>query len=145
MIDRTKNGFEDFHRTANQAIERSDYISHARAGRIRVSLTAEVQSEDLIARNQALEACQRVLNVTSPVVCLVVFRKVDDWASFGAGDPQLTGGGFLLEFAELKGNRKTTSEIQRVRKEVKKRHICQFGSNGIAYKNGSAPFTFIPH
>lgn len=125
------------------AIERSDYVSHALAGRIRVSLTAEVQSEDLIARNEALEACQRIPAVGSlSEDCLVVFRKVDDWAAFGRGRPELNGGGFLLEFAELRGSRKPTSEVARVRKEVRKRHTCQVGSNGIAYKNGGAPFTF---
>lgn len=125
------------------AIERSDYVSHALAGRIRVSLTAEVQSEDLIDRNQALEACERILIVGSnSEVCLVVFRKVGDWATSDRGRPELNGGGFLLEFAELKGNRRMTSEIERVRKEVKRRHVCHVGSNGIAYKNGGAHFTF---
>ncbi len=124
------------------AIERSDYVSQALAGHIRVSLTAEVQSEDLIARNQALEACQGILGVGLSEECLVVFRKVDNWASFGRGVPQLNGGGYLLEFAELTGERKPTSEIVRVRKEVQKQHICQVGTNGIAYKNGDAAFTF---
>ncbi|MCG8448156.1 MAG: hypothetical protein MI725_01075 [Pirellulales bacterium] len=127
------------------AIERSDYVAHALAGRIRVSLTAEVQSEDLIARNQALEACQQVLDSTSQVVCLVVFRKIDDWQSLSSGVPQLRGAGFLLEFAELKGNRKSTSEKSRVQKEVAKRHVCQYGENGVAYKNGGAAFKFLPH
>ena len=127
------------------AIERSDYVSHALAGRVRVSLTANVQSEDLIDRHQALRACEGILNILgNPVVCLVVFRKVDDWAAFGRGRPELNGDGFLLEFAELKGSRKTPSDSVRVRKAVKKKHICQFGSNGIAYKNGRAAFIFIP-
>lgn len=127
------------------AIERSDYVSHALAGRIRVSLTKDVQSEELIARYHALVACQGIPSIPrNPITCLVVFRKVNDWASFERGVPQLNGGGFLLEFAELKGSRKSTSEVNRVRKEVKKRHICQVGSNGIAYKNGGADFTFIP-
>ena len=109
-----------------------------------MTLTAEVQSEELIARHQALVRCQSVLVLGANTgLCLVVVRRVDDWATFGRGVPQLTGGGFLLEFAELTGNRKTTAEIARVRKEVKKRHLCQFGSNGIAYKNGTAAFTFI--
>ena len=52
------------------AIERSDYVSQALAGRIRVSLTAEVQSEDLIARHQALNACESVLQLgTNTGVC----------------------------------------------------------------------------
>ena len=126
------------------AIERSDYVRHALDGKIGVSLTAEVQSEDLIARNNALEISQGTLRIPGNAVrCLVVFRKVDDWAAFGPGRPELNGEGFLLEFAELsRGNRKTTSELIRVRKEVRKRHICQVGSNGIAYKNGGGSFTF---
>jgi hypothetical protein len=125
------------------AIERSDYVSQALAGRIRVNLTSEVQSEDLIARNQAFEKCQPVLVLGANArVCLVVVRKVDDWATFGRGVPQLSGGGFLMEFAELTGTRKTTGELERVRLQVKKRHVCQFGTNGVAYKNGTAAFVF---
>lgn len=126
------------------AIERSDYVSQALAGRIRVSLTAEVQSEDLIARHQALNACTSVLKLGANTgVCLVVVRKINDWETLNPGHAKLTGGGFLLEFAELTGNRKSTAEINRVRKLVKKRHICQLGSNGVAYKNGTAAFEFF--
>ncbi len=126
-------------------IERSDYVSQALAGRIRVDLTAEVQSADLIARNQALEQCEQVLNVGPGAdTCLVVVRKVSDWATFGRGDPQLAGGGFLMEFAEFTGARTTTNELGRARRQVKKRHVCQVGTNGVAYKDGTAPFDFIP-
>lgn len=126
-------------------IERSDYVSHALAGRIRVSLTAEVQSEDLIARHQSLLKCHAALAVASlNNVCLVVMRKIDDWATSGRGVPQLTGAGFLMEFAELSGVRKTTTELDRVRQEIRKRHVCQVGSNGLAYKNGTAAFVFLP-
>lgn len=127
------------------AIERSDYVSQALTGHIRVSLTAEVQSEDLIARHQALNTCRNILvTAPNPSICLVVVRNVDDWATFGRGVPQLIGKGFLYEFSELTGNRKPTSELSRVRREVKKRHICQVGSNGIAYKNGRVAFAFHP-
>ncbi len=127
------------------AIERSDYVSNALAGQIRVSLTAEVQSEDLIARHQALRACERVLVLgTDANVCLVVVRKVLDWATSGRGKPELAGGGFLLELAELSGNPASTPELNRLRQKVKKKHICQFGTNGVAYKNGGAAFVFIP-
>jgi len=125
------------------AIERSDYVAHALAGRIRASLTAEVQSEDLIARHQVLNACQNILG-SDENICLVVVRKVDDWTTFGRGLPQLRGRGFLYEFAELKGDRKPTADLSRTRKEVKKHHVCQVGSNGIAYKNGKAAFVFHP-
>ena len=126
-------------------IERSDYVSNALAGLIRVSLTAEVQSEDLIARHQALRACERILALGSDaVVCLVVVRKVEDWTAADRGTPQLAGEGFLLEFAELSGAPASTSELSRVRQKVKKKHICQVGTNGIAYKNGGAGFVFKP-
>jgi hypothetical protein len=126
------------------AIERSDYVSQALAGRIKASLTAEVQSEDLIARHQALNACKNTLQLAqNSNVCLVVVRKVNDWAAFGRGSPQLTGSGFQMEFAELRGAEIATAELNRVRLEVRKRHICQAGSNGIAYKNGTTAFRFI--
>lgn len=124
------------------AIERSDYVVQSAAGRIKVSLTAEVQSEELIARHQALLAAESVLRTTEQVVCLVVFRKVDDWSAFG-GHSLLSGGGYLLEFGELRGDRKTTSEVERVVKVVHRRHICQVGANGVAYKRASAAFRFI--
>jgi hypothetical protein len=127
-------------------IERSDYVSNALAGRVRVSLTAEVQSEDLIARHQALNACERILVLGSNTgVCLVVVRKVTNWATSNPGTPQLAGGGFLFEFAELSGSPASTPELSRVRQKVKKKHICQVGSNGVAYKNGSAAFKFVPN
>jgi hypothetical protein len=127
------------------AIERSDYVSQALAGRIRVNLTADVQSEDLIARNQAIETCRSILEVEpDAAVCLVVVRKVEDWATSGRGVPELEGEGFLMEFAEVTGSRQATDEIERVRLKVQKRHLCQFGANGVAYKNGSAQFEFRP-
>lgn len=86
---------------------------------------------------------QGVLSTTTGNdACLVIVRKVDDWASAGRERAELVGGGFLMEFAELTGERVATAELGRVRKIVSKRHICQVGSNGIAYKNGSKNFIF---
>ena len=48
-----------------------------------------------------------------------------------------------MEFAELTGALATTTELSRVRRKVSKKHICQVGANGLAYKNGSAAFVFI--
>lgn len=126
-------------------IPRSDYVSHSVAGRIRVSLTAEVQSDELIARFQAVRACGGVVNGQVREMCLVVVQKVDDWPTFGTGRPELLGAGYLMEFAELTGTEKTTTEIERVRQQVRKRHICQYGENGIAYKEGNIAFKFVPH
>jgi hypothetical protein len=126
------------------AIARVDYVSNAMANRIRVSLTSEVQSEELIARHQALNACKRVLRLSpKPNLCLVVVRKIDDWSTFGPAVPALRGAGFLFEFAELTGSPRSAKETSRVRHEVKKKHVCQLGVNGIAYKNGGAASEFI--
>lgn len=102
-------------------IERSDYVSNALAGLIRVSLTAEVQSEDLIARHQALKTCERILGLKPNVVTrLVVFRKIANWATSNPGSPKLQGGGFLLIFAELSGIPVSTAELNRVHQKVKR-------------------------
>ena len=115
-------------------ISRSDYVSHALAGRMRITLTAEVQSKDIIARHQALTACQNILGPRSKGLCLVVVQRIDDWSKAERGTKELTGTGFLLEFAELTGLRESTEELSRVRREVKHRHVFQTGSTGIAYK-----------
>lgn len=129
------------------AIERSDYVANALQGQIRVSLTAEVQSKELIARHQALNGCMSVLrrSVNNPQLCLVVVQKVSDWATFGRGSSELQGSGYLLEFAELKETEIKLPDVRRVRHEVLLHHVCQFGINGIAYKRGDGPFKFIPH
>ncbi len=128
------------------AIERSDYVAHALAGRIRLDLTAYVQSEDLIARNLAFNASEAVLEASdSDNLCLVSFRKIADWGLANPGSNKLTGDGYLLEFAELTGKRKPTSELDRVRRQVKRIHLCQYSTAGVAYKNGNAAFSFHPH
>ena len=123
-------------------IARSDYVSQALAGRITVALTAEVQTDDLIARHQALNECEAILSNSGPVH-LVFFRTIHDWPAVGAGRPELLGEGFLLTFAELTGTPQASPDRTRLRHRVQRRHICQVGSNGIAYRRGGAPFTFL--
>lgn len=126
-------------------IARSDYVAHALAGRIRVDLTAETQSEELIARHQALEACEGILPVTgSRGACLVSFRKVDDWPAFGGGSPELRGGGYVLDFARLTGEPEPGGSIDRVRRRVESRHVCHVADNGIAIDDDGAGFVFHP-
>ncbi len=127
-------------------IERSDYVTHSLANRIRVSLTAEVQTEELVRRNQALRQCIKVIgSVSSQPFCLVVFRAVDGWSAFGGGSPALTGSGYVLEFAECTPGAIATSELDRVRRAVRLHHICHYADNGVAHKRGRQRFQFIPH
>lgn len=124
-------------------INRSDYVSHTLAGRLRVTLTAEVQSKDIIARHQALNACQNILGPRNQSLCLVVVQRINDWSKAGRGTKELSGEGFLLEFAELTGSRESTDELSRVRREVKHRHVFQTGVNGVAHKmDDEKAFTF---
>jgi hypothetical protein len=136
-------------------IRRSDYVSHALAGQVGAWATADIQSEDLIARHQALQKCEEILEARKrevfpdffvPDVCLVVFRKVDNWADSVPGTPELAGSGFHLEFAEWSedSTSKPTDDLTRVRREVHKVHVCQFSFHGVAYKNGANPFVFVP-
>jgi hypothetical protein len=120
---------------------RSDYVSHAVQGHISVALTAEIQSAELIRRHQALNCCEQLLGDASPVH-LVVVRRIVDWPLFGPGRRELVGGGFLMIFAEMVDDPDSTSDKTRLRRRVQRRHTCQVGSNGIAYRRGGAAFTF---
>lgn len=126
------------------AIERSDYVSRALSGGIQVRLTAQVQSEDLVARHQALASCNGILPIDPSGAPLVVFRRVGDWATGGRLLPQLTGTGFWLEFAETTGPRLATSELLRARRAVRTRHLCQVGANGVVYRRGNGAPRFFP-
>jgi len=122
-------------------IERSDYVAHALAGRIHVGLTAEIQSEDLLARHRALAACERLIGGRN---CLVSFQAIDDWTVFSGGPSQLANGGFLLDFADLGSARAATDETERLRREVEKRHVFHVAENGLLYNNDGAGFVFYP-
>jgi len=121
-------------------IEGSDYVSHALEGRIKVSLTAEVQSEDLIARHQALNACKLKRFRSRSQLCLVVFRKIGDWSTFPGGHSGLRGGGFLLEFAELADTESVAGAPSRVRRAVEHRHTCQVSDSKAAYRRDAHAF-----
>ncbi|MGH1347821.1 MAG: hypothetical protein ACRBN8_40075 [Nannocystales bacterium] len=120
-------------------IERSDYINHALANRIRVDLTAEVQSAELIARNEAINRCAALPELPSSATCLVVFRKVKNWPA-----PELTGGGYLAEFAVFSGGVQASAEVGRVRRPLRQRITCAVAPNGISVQIDGAPPVFRP-
>lgn len=122
-------------------IERSDYVAHALAGRIHVSLTAEIQSEDLLARHRALVACQRLIGTR---MCLVSFRAVEDWTAFRGGPSPLVDGGYRLDFADLGHVRGATDEVERLHREVRERHVFHVAENGLLYDKNETGFVFYP-
>jgi hypothetical protein len=128
------------------SIERSDYVANALLNHIRASLTAHVQSGDLIARKQALQQCERLF-LHDPSIhadCLVVVRQIDDWATAGAGSPQLTGQGFLFEFAHLAPSAEMADELSRKRRRALERYTCQIGASGMAFRRNHQAFQFWP-
>lgn len=124
------------------SIERSDYVKNTLEGRIRVDLTASVQSEDLIGRYQALNACANLLPPQVRGLCLVEVRKIASWAAFPGAAPQLHGGGYLMVFAEL-GAPLPADELTRVRRKVLQRHAFQLGADSVAYRRGAGPLTVL--
>jgi hypothetical protein len=127
------------------AIARVDYVSNALAGHVHVSLTAEVQTSDLLARARALKLCEQLLGRQRPRTrpdCLVTARRVGEWAATTPAHPELRGPGFLYVFAKL-GPPQPSDELSRVRRPVHETYTCRVADNGIALQRDTAPFTFV--
>jgi hypothetical protein len=75
---------------------------------------------------------------------LVVVQTIDDWATAGRGTSQLSGRGFLFEFAKLDETVKLSPDLTRKRRLVSERYTCQIGQNGIAFRRGTGAFQFFP-
>ncbi|MEM8780312.1 MAG: hypothetical protein AAGF26_15870 [Cyanobacteria bacterium P01_G01_bin.49] len=141
------NGFVNF---ANR--DRSDYVSHALAGLIRVTPPlARIDSTELINRMEALRLCIRTLPPTQDVVAttsllLVVAEKVKDWSSRSdRADTTVTGPGYLYEFALVDETAtEITSDIRRKRFPVENRFTCQVTQQGLFWRMDQDPFTFSP-
>lgn len=128
------------------SIERSDYVTNTLNKQIRVSLTASVQSEDLIARRIALNTCLRILAGPKEPSCLVTVQQIDQWSLAGAALPQVTGSGFLFEFANFAGDpRPVATDLTRKRAKVAERLTFQICDAGVALKRGAAAFKFFSH
>jgi hypothetical protein len=128
------------------AVERSDHVGHARVGHVRVALTAEVQTADLLARARALDRCQALLQCQHPAAradCLVVARRVADWATANPRHPELRGPGFLYVFAKA-GPPQPTEAHARVRRTIHEIYTCQVSDHGIALQRDAQPFRFFP-
>lgn len=126
------------------SMARADYVSNALAGRVRVSLTAGVQSQDLLARARALRQCEQVLRRLRPAAfpdCLVVARRIADWKA-ASGHPGLRGPGFLYVFASV-GPPEPTTDVRRVRRAVAEAYTCQVAESGTAIARDAQPFEFF--
>jgi len=130
---------------------RSDYVSNALAGLVRVNLMAKVDSTELIQRMEALRLCVRTLPPGGDVVArtnllLVVVEKVNDWSSRSdRADATMTGQGYLYEFASVEPRRiRVTQDVRRSRYRVLSRFTSQITQQGLFWRENQGVFTFQP-
>jgi hypothetical protein len=130
--------------------DRSDYVSNALRGEIRLTPLLEVDAEEMIRRMEALRACIRVLppaddKVSTTVLLLVRAEKVANWVDRpDRGDTRLSGPGYLYEFATLAGGEELIpSDLRRVRQRVASEFTGQVAMEGrrvagLAFRLGRA-------
>ncbi len=119
--------------------DRSDYTRSSLDGRVSMAITADVDSEEMIARMEALRDCIRVLPQPSPsadqvsdtALWLVVAERIPNWDS--ANNP-LSGPGYLYEFVLAGGARPADpGDLARLRRVVLNHLVCQISANQIRW------------
>ncbi|PPS43312.1 hypothetical protein [Chroococcidiopsis sp. TS-821] len=139
--------FEDFDglvvNFANK--DRSDYISNALAGQIRVSELAQVDSAELIRRMEALRFCIRVLppndTVSTTQLLLVAAEKIADWTQRSdRARSTLQGSGYLYVFATVQGSEQITDDVRRKRLRVRNRFTCQITQDTLCWQQDDGEF-----
>jgi hypothetical protein len=124
--------------------DRSDYISNALAGQIRVSELAQVDSAELIRRMEALRFCIRVLppndTVSTTQLLLIAAEKIADWST---KNDQLQGSGYLYIFATVEGSEQITNDVHRKRLRVRNRFTCQITQDTLCWKQDDGEFQCV--
>lgn len=132
------------------SLARSDYVRNTFQGLSAPTLLADVDSDELIRRMEALRRCIRILPPRGDVVAttrllLISLTQVRDWATApGVGDPRLTGAGYRFLFAKLEGPEESTQELTRVRRKVVTTYECQTGQGAMSWRRNQEAFTFVP-
>jgi hypothetical protein len=129
--------------------DRSDYVSNALVGQVRVSPSAKVDSTELIDRMEALRLCIRTIPPQGDIVAmtnllLVVAEKVNDWSQRSdRADTTMTGTGYLYEFANVEPRRiRVTQDVRRSRYRVLSRFTCQITQQGLFWRENQGQFNF---
>ncbi|HLL52663.1 MAG TPA: hypothetical protein VK447_03895 [Myxococcaceae bacterium] len=132
------------------SLDRSDYVRNTLKGLGAPALLADVDSDELIRRMEALRRCIRTLPplgdlVATTQLLLVSLTQVRDWAAVAdVSDPRLTGAGYRFVFAELSGPVVPTNELTRVRRKVETTYECHLGQGPMRWRRNEEAFTFIP-
>ena len=143
-----QEGGQSFMNFANRF--RSDYVSNALKGRIRLGPLAHVTAPELIARMEALRFCiQRVVppagdTVPTSTLVLVTVEKVEDWDVGPPKDTALNGPGYHLVFVETSGEEEAIANTPRRRVRVLRRFTCHVSLTAVRFQVDDGPFTSIP-
>ncbi|WP_375769826.1 hypothetical protein NR798_02770 [Archangium gephyra] len=129
---------------------RSDYVSSALKGRMRLGPLANVTAPELIARMEALRFCiKRVVppagdTVPTSTLVLVTVEKVADWDVGPPKDTALNGPGYHLVFVETSGEEEAIANTPRRRVRVLRRFTCHVSLTAVRFQVDDGPFTLIP-
>jgi hypothetical protein len=129
-------------------IDRSDYVTNTLQKRLVITQAmAEVDSDEMIARMEALRDCVRLLDPTRRVsttrLWLVTADRIENWAQHpDRGDACLAGSGYLYEFALASGRSvPVPKEVSRQRVRISARFTCHLTATAIAWRKDDGAFT----
>lgn len=129
--------------------QRSDYVSNAQAGLIRVSGLAAITAREMIARMEALRNAIAALppnpgtTVSTTRYFLASAEAVADWnVEPDQGDPRLQGTGYRYVFCKPDQTELATPDPRRREFLTSDTLTAQIGLTGVAWKQAKGPFHF---
>jgi hypothetical protein len=129
---------------------RSDYVSNAMRGEMRLGPLAHEMSRELIERMEALRFCiRRVLpppgdTVPDSRLMLATVEKVADWAVGPPTDSRLSGPGYLLVFVLTTGAEAHILRTRRRRVRVSRRFTCYVSETAVNVRVDDEAFRLVP-
>lgn len=129
--------------------ERSDYVSNSLRGAITVRLTASVDSDELIARMEALRRCIKALPPGNDLVSetdlwLVVAEAVARWENQeDRAKEKLVGPGYHYVFVIAGGDGPKPDGLRRLRARVERKYECQISAAALFSRRDNGPWQ--PH
>ena len=132
------------------SIDRCDYVSNSRAGRLDIKLTAGIDASELIRRMEALQRCIAALPPGNDVVSttdlwLVTAEAVAEWASVATrADAILEGPGYRYVFAAIDDASATASrDLTRLRTPVADQFECHVAGNVLFFRRNGAAWSRV--
>jgi len=126
------------------SIERSDYTSAARDGRISLGLLGQIETEEQLARMDAFRECADRIRDTKKRMdefrsLLVSAEKISDWSQRADRfSPSLTGPGYLYVFVDTVNGKEDPSDRKRILAEVKNTFTFQVSGQMVGLRKNNA-------